>query len=233
MPIIKCNFIKKWLAPNLIPGTYLIIGGILFLIFIFLFFNIMGAVIGQSRPMQSDLKIIIFLQTFRTPFLNNIMMLATDLGEWQIAALVIAVAGIIFALLKKWHYLLVLFISFSGGESLVWLMKNIIKRSRPDLLSALVAETGFSFPSNHSFIAISLYGLLGYFIFRAIKNKPLKILSALLTFFVVLAIGFSRIYLGVHWPSDVWAGYALAAAWLTVLIMVFEIKENKPPRFLK
>lgn len=220
------GFIRKRISPDSKFGLYLTIGGIFAFVFIFLFFNITDAVVGQGPLIQSDLRIINFLQIFRAPSFDNAMFFITYLGELQIVFMELAVAGIILAFLKRWHYLIALIVSVVGGELFIWFIKNIIERPRPQLLNALAMETSFSFPSGHSFLAVSFYGLLGYFLFQTTKNKLFKILSIFLCAIIILAIGFSRIYLGVHWPSDVLAGYASAMAWLIIVITALEIRKK-------
>lgn len=224
------GFIKKRLTPDSKLGLHLTIGAIFTLLFIYLFFGILDSVIGQGSLIQSDLRIINLLQILRTPSFNNAMLFITYLGKWQIVAFGAMVIAIIFALLKRWRHLITLIASLAGGELFVWFTKNIIERPRPLLVNALTPEASFSFPSGHSFVAVSFYGLLGYFVFRAVKNKLLKIFSVILTLLIIFIIGFSRVYLGVHWPSDVLASYASGGAWLTAIITALEIRKKFNPR---
>jgi len=131
--------------------------------------------------------------------------------------------SLLFTVIKRWYYLVALIVSVSGGQIFVWLIKHLVERPRPPLINALAPENSFSFPSGHSFIAFSFYGLLTYFLFRATKSKFLKVFSIVVGISIISAIGFSRIYLGVHWPSDVLASFASGAAWLTALITTLEI----------
>ena len=91
------------------------------------------------------------------------------------------------------------------------IIKHIIKRIRPDHIR-LIKQGGYSFPSGHSMISIALYGFLIYMINKKIKNKPLKVILTILLTIIILSIGLSRIYVGVHYPSDVLAGYLFALA---------------------
>ena len=95
------------------------------------------------------------------------------------------------------------------------LLKNIIRRNRP-VGYRLVEETGFSFPSGHSMASMAFYGLIIYLVFKYVKNKYAKI--ALCTFLSILiaSIGISRIYLGVHYASDVLAGFMISLSYLTL-----------------
>ena len=99
-------------------------------------------------------------------------------------------------------------------------LKEIIQRPRPDGFR-LIAETGYSFPSGHSMVAMAFYGLLIYMIWRYETNRGLKWLFCLSFSLVVILIGASRIYLGVHYASDVLAGFAVALAWLLVYARIF------------
>jgi undecaprenyl-diphosphatase len=90
-----------------------------------------------------------------------------------------------------------------------------------------VVENSFSFPSGHTFVAVSFYGLLTFFVYKNLKSKWSRFICVIFGLGLILLIGFSRIYLGVHFPSDVLASFAGGAAWLTALITAFNLW-NKP-----
>ena len=106
------------------------------------------------------------------------------------------------------------------------LLKNIIQRPRP-VEFRLIDETGYSFPSGHSMVSVAFYGLIIYFIYKRIDNKKIK--WSLITFlsFLVLLIGISRIYLGVHYTSDVIAGFLISISYLIIYITILSIKVLK------
>ena len=93
------------------------------------------------------------------------------------------------------------------------LLKYIIQRPRPDGYR-LIAESGYSFPSGHSMVSMAFYGLLIYLIWKMVKNKKIKYISCTILGLMIPMIGFSRIYLGVHYASDVLGGFAIAIAYL-------------------
>ncbi len=209
-------------------GLHVTIGALLTLFFMWLFFDVFEDLIGQESLIHSDLLILQTIVSFRRPILNEIMLFFTTLGNWQVIAMGLFLCSVYFFMEKRWHHLVALLVSVSGGSIFVHLLKQFVQRSRPPYLGALIYERTFSFPSGHSFVAFSFYGLLGYYIFLAVRRNRYRLLITGLGGVVVLLVGFSRIYLGVHWPSDVLAGYASGAAWLTVHITALESYPNRP-----
>lgn len=227
------KFLKKRLTPDEKFGLDFTIGSLTTLIFIYFFFGIVQDYIGQDPLIQSDLRLINVVQIFRTPLFSSIMIFFTYLGKWETVFLGTFFICLILFLRRRWYQLWTFIISVGIGEILVWIIKNLVERPRPPLINALLPEKSFSFPSGHSFVALSFYGLLSYYLFRLSKNKFQKFLSILFGAIIILSIGLSRIYLGVHWPSDVLASYAVGAAWLTTLITMIEIKKKFNPHPLK
>ena len=109
------------------------------------------------------------------------------------------------------------------------IFKNIVQRPRPTEYR-LIDETGYSFPSGHSMISMAFYGFLIYLIYKYIENKKLKILLISILSILILLIGTSRIYLGVHYTSDVIAGFTISISYLIIYISIinkFILKEEK------
>ena len=102
-------------------------------------------------------------------------------------------------------------------------LKYIIRRPRPPIEERLIKQSGYSYPSGHSMMAMCLYGVLIYLVYTKVKNKKLKILLISIFTVLILLIGFSRIYVRVHYPSDVLAGYLLT---LLILIIVITLITN-------
>lgn len=100
------------------------------------------------------------------------------------------------------------------------LLKVIVHRPRPDGFR-LIAETGYSFPSGHSMIAMAFYGLLAWMVWRYERDRLVRYLCVIGFGIVVVAVGFSRIYLGVHYFTDVLAGFAVSLAWLCLYVRLF------------
>lgn len=222
------NFVKKRLNPRTRFGFHLTLGVVIAFIFTTLFFSILEELINQGSLIQSDLRVINILSSLRSPILNKVMLFITYLGNWQFIFLGTFFAGLILLLAKKRAYFLALFISVIGGEIIFQVAKHIIQRPRPSLVNALIQESSFSFPSGHAFLAISFYGILAYFFIKQFKSKTSKILILLASLLLVILIGFSRIYLGVHWPSDILASYTAGIVLLASIITALEIKLKVP-----
>ena len=105
-----------------------------------------------------------------------------------------------------------------GGVALNEVMKLYFKRLRPDVPWAFVQEHSFSFPSGHSVLAIVMYGVIVYKTQDKLRSKWAKAALMVGAFLMVVGIGVSRVYLGVHYPSDVAAGYFVGAVWLAAVI---------------
>jgi undecaprenyl-diphosphatase len=104
-------------------------------------------------------------------------------------------------------------------------LKHLFDRNRP-LIPLLEEARGLSFPSGHALMSVTFYGLLIYIVFKGFKNKPLKwtLISMLLA--LILIIGFSRIYLRVHYASDVIAGFCVGLLWLVICVWVLNRLEQ-------
>jgi undecaprenyl-diphosphatase len=100
------------------------------------------------------------------------------------------------------------------------LIKWIVHRPRPDEIMRLIEESGYSFPSGHSMISMAFYGYITYLIYKHVKDKKKRTIYCLLLLFLIFMIGLSRIYLGVHYLSDVLGGFALSVSYLMIFIII-------------
>ena len=166
----------------------------------------------------------------RNGFLTSYLKIFTHLGSFYALA-VLAVVGVVLIWFVMKNKRLSAF--YAGTFAIVcianFLIKQIVRRVRPEHLM-IIKETGFSFPSGHAMMTMCFFALAIHFVCRTIKNKPLKITLISLFSAVVLAIGFSRIYLGVHYLSDIIAGFLISYAIVVVCLIVYNTKMFK---FLK
>jgi undecaprenyl-diphosphatase len=125
-------------------------------------------------------------------------------------------------LLYKHHKkdVLLLAVGMIGNALLIAVTKSLVHSARP--LNGIISEQGFSFPSGHVVSAVILFGMLAYFAWKHRKSKKIKIFSSLVFLIVAFAVGFDRIYLNIHWLSDVLGAYSLGVFWLTFSILLFQ-----------
>ncbi len=137
----------------------------------------------------------------------------TALGSTPILVIaVLAVAGFLM-LAKAWRPAIFTLVASGGGLILSPLLKEVIDRPRPDLVPHGNTVFTSSFPSGHSMLSAIVYFTLAALIARLIKRRWLKGYALGVAMVLILLVGTSRVYLGVHWPSDVLAGWAAGAAW--------------------
>lgn len=162
----------------------------------------------------------------RTPLLNKLMFLITLTGNWQIIIWGSLLGAILLIIAKKRRYFLAMLLSNVSALIFIEVAKNLVGRVRPPIENALIIEHGFAFPSGHSYFAVAFYGLMTYFWVRHFKQKWAKIGMFILGSVFILLIALSRIYLGVHWTTDVFAGLSISVAWLAVLVFYLEYKRR-------
>jgi undecaprenyl-diphosphatase len=205
--------------PPLNKFAYFIITGmILGISFFMLFFDLAEDMIKKELGLF-DQTIISAVATLRSPFTTAIMKLITAMGSATIM-IIIAIVAVWFLLVVKKHSwdATILIIALTGATFMNWILKLVFHRSRPDAPS-LAQAFGYSFPSGHAMISFVFYGMLVYLLWVNFKRGKSTYLITFLMALLILAIGISRIYLGVHYPSDVIAGYAAGGFWLTGCIM--------------
>ncbi len=153
--------------------------------------------------------------------LSQLMIFITNLFSPEVLFSIALAAAAYYLYKKNLYKALLIFFGSSGGLLLGAALKILINRPRPE--DGLISETGFSLPSQHALLAAIFFALVYLLFAKKIKNRWLKYLFAAGNTILICAVGFSRLYLRVHYFSDVLAGYALGLFWLTFLILVFRI----------
>lgn len=171
-----------------------------------------------------DTQIADFLAFARSAWMVDFFTLFTMLGEWYVVAVFAIIVIFVLWKIQKRVYIFPLLATLIGSEIFIEIAKTLFHRARP--ISAAIIENGFSFPSGHATIAVAFYGFLVYIIFRESKRQWQKIMALLIGLLIILAIGFSRVYLGVHYVSDVVGGYLLGASLLTLGIRLHSRQAN-------
>ncbi len=214
------NFLKRRFDKTVFSGLPLTISAIAFLYVFSLFGGIVEDIITSDIIVAADVRIENLLQIFRTDILTNIFFWITLLGKAEIILVFSLVVAALFWLSNKRFYIIPFITAILGSSLFTYLGKIAFHRARPDV--AIYIENSFSFPSGHATIAVAFYGFLVYVFMRAIDSWKGKVNIFFFGFIIILAIGFSRLYLGVHYLSDIWAGYLVGALWLIIGITISE-----------
>ena len=174
---------------------------------------VLGLTKGFDEAIYSGVRYL------ESDFYDNYFIFITRFGDHSTIVILLILLLILF---KEKDRILIIVSSVTSVVS-NQVIKHIVRRPRPDVLK-LIRQGGYSFPSGHSMIAVSVYGLLLYFVWKKVKNKCLKYCLSILLVLLILSIGISRIYVGVHYASDVLGGFILAVAEL-ILIISFSKKK--------
>ena len=166
-----------------------------------------------------DIKIYNFIISFKSEFNTYFFKIITFLCSIKFIALMCIILILLTLIKKDKSYLLIILVTLvSSVVNLI--IKNIIRRDRPDKINWLITESNFSFPSGHSMMATVFYGFLTYLLHRSKLNKSVKIIILIMVLFLILLIGISRIYLGVHYTSDVIGGFLWGSTLLILIIVL-------------
>ncbi|APE45455.1 PA-phosphatase [Sulfitobacter alexandrii] len=154
------------------------------------------------------------------PYLEEIGRDMTALGGVAVLSLATCVAAGFFAILRSYGTMLYVFAATGGGIVFSTVFKQLFDRARPDLVPHGSMVYTASFPSGHSMMAAVVYLTLGALIARVLPQRRLKVYVLSVAMLVTVVVGVSRVYLGVHWPTDVLAGWLVGAAWAIACLLV-------------
>lgn len=192
------------------------------IIFLFILENVL-----DNEIVTFDGNVYNTISLVKNDFMTNVFKIITEFGSAKVLIL-IALTSLVVIKNKKIGIAISLNLASIG--LLNYILKNIIQRPRPEGFR-LVEETGYSFPSGHSMASMAFYGLIIYFVFKNVKNKLIKKIICTTLSLLIILIGISRIYLGVHYASDVIAGFLVSIAYLVVyitgILKLIGLKENK------
>lgn len=199
----------------------------LFYYFIFAaVFSLASKLLANFKPLiKLDVAIQQFIINQRADSFNEFFKLFTSLGDTKAMIAWTIITAIIFFAIKHYFYAIGIIFSVAIAELISFIIKNVIERDRPPELLSLISADSPSFPSGHTIAAITFWGFLIYVFYKTIQNKFWRNILILICALIIIAAGFTRIYLGVHWPSDIIAGYILGGAW--ILIVIKRIEKQK------
>ena len=170
-------------------------------------------------PTPIDLAVLEFMVSIRNDFLNLVVAAITHCGD---TVTIVALCAILVILPTRKKYGFPLTLAALSGLAIYKPMKHIFLRARPDVMYHIVEQGGYSFPSGHTTSSIIVYGLLLYLIRKHCKNETLKNILSGVCIFLACLIPPSRLYVGVHWTTDVLCGIFIAFGVVTLAIAILE-----------
>lgn len=207
---------------------FIFVMSVIFFIMSYLFWDF-SKVVSLTELVSFDSYWIETIQNHISDKMTPIMHLFTFLGSttWFGITTIIAFLILFFGKQKSEAFLFVSTMAFSGIFNQI--LKMLYHRPRPTI-QPLIEATGYSFPSGHSMASFTFYGLLAFFFILKIRQPIARIGILLLATCTVLMVGVSRIYLGVHYPTDVAAGFTAGAATLVLFFIAYQATRKKKCR---
>ncbi|PPS39202.1 phosphatase PAP2 family protein [Chroococcidiopsis sp. TS-821] len=182
----------------------------------------------QQQTNAFDTAIMLAMRGIHNPLFDQAMMGTTFLGDPTILFIICLVLGVWLYRHQRRSAANTLAIAYLGALLLQFVLKPVFTRERPALWEQFILLRDYSFPSGHALMSLVVYGLISYILTGYFPQRQKLITS--ITVLLVFAIGFSRIYLGVHWPTDVIGGYAAGAVWLVACILSLRVWQQRRHR---
>lgn len=206
MSLLKISFSRLFAGAL---GALLLLGGLTAAVNYF----------GMFSSFDND--ILQFIYGARDPWFTKLFLAFTFFGSAPVIFSATTLLAAILFYKKEFAYFLLFMGTMHGGASFAFLLKILTHRARPSF-SPLVSEGSFSFPSAHATLSIVFFGLIAYLSASFFKTQSARINIFFVWIFLVFGIGLSRLYLGVHYPTDIFAGYLTGFVWLCLGIGLFE-----------
>ena len=187
-----------------------------------LLFIILSLLVITNKTTKFDTLIHSYILNIRTTSLTKILTIITNLAG---ASFLLALSILLFIFMKNKKIPLYMFFNLIFAFFINEIAKSIFLRSRPIGIN-LIDENGLSFPSGHSMVGLSFYGFIIYLLIKKMKNQRLKYIYITLLSILIITIGFSRIYLGVHYFTDIIGGFLLAIIYLYIYLKFVNLEKK-------
>jgi len=183
----------------------------------------------NDRLTVLDVEVARWLRAHATEPVTRAMLLITNLHSTIAVSCYAAIAGALLAWRRQWRWLATVFVCVAGGLTLNVLMKLAFHRARPVLDDPLLTLTSYSFPSGHVAGSTLMYGLVVAAVFARTRRLAWRFLAVVAAAACIALVAFTRMYLGVHYLSDVAAAFAEGVAWLALCFSALEIFWRRAP----
>jgi undecaprenyl-diphosphatase len=190
--------------------------------------------VSSGQLLAFDRALLVAFRNARDPldalgpyWLERVFQDLTSLGSFTGLSIIVAIVFGFLWLDAKRHAALLVLLSAASGALLSTLLKAAFERPRPDLIPHLTEVSSASFPSGHAMLSATIYLMLGVLIARVQTMPGLRIYPILVAIALTVMIGVSRVYLGVHWPSDVVAGWIVGAVWALLCYVIAGLLQQR------
>jgi membrane-associated phospholipid phosphatase len=177
-------------------------------------FGAFASLVAGGFTQKMDESILQWFQSHRSDLLNQIMLEATVLGSGAVLIVLVLIASVFLWLTKHHWSVYILLMGVFGGQLINGLLKGYFERPRPTVVEFVDEVHSLSFPSGHAMTSMIVYGSIGYLVARLEPTRGLRLTTWVVAALMIILVGISRMYLGVHYPSDVFAGFLAGLAWL-------------------
>jgi membrane-associated phospholipid phosphatase len=212
----------RWLLRRLTPGQYLglhlTVGLLAAAGSLWLFGGLVEDLLTGDPIVRFDRVVDDYLHSHATAPLTTFFLVVTAFGSLEAMVILGVVVAAILARGRRWTLLGTWLAAVAGSALIDWLLKGLFQRPRPHFAHPLLVESSYSFPSGHAMESFVAYGMLAYLAVLWLRTWEARVAVICGAALLVVLIGFSRMYLGVHYFSDVIAGYAAGGVWLSALI---------------
>lgn len=220
--------LPPWVRHRRSPGLLVLLAGaaVAFAL-VAVFTEILDAVVENDDLAVADQPTVQWLAHRRPEWSNGAVVALTDLGgKVLLTALLAGTAAAAAIRLRSWRPLLLATVAGGGSVLLVAAVKALIARDRPGVLHRAIFESGFSFPSGHAANSLVVLGTVAWLVGLLTAHRTARATAWVAAGILTAAVGVSRVYLGVHYPSDVLAGWLLGATWLVTVAVAARLPES-------
>lgn len=217
---------------SIFSRTKLVLGSLLLTALAFavaglIFFGWLTEEMKEGETQRFDDAARLFVHQFASPALTEAMRFASFLGSMLFLGIFGAIVFVCFWLLKRRRAAWLFAVTMGGAGILLLTLKTVIHRARPEPYFDTILPASYSFPSGHALASFCFYGALAAIITARVENVRVRVVVWICAALIVAWIGISRVYLGVHFPSDVLAGYTAALVWVVAVAVTDRILRHR------
>ena len=191
--------------------------GIVALLVASVLFALIAVTVSSKDPiLQRDLQVLAWLHTHGNPAFSAFLLAVSQMHNLVGVGFFTLLLAFVLARRRKWYWVFSLGLAMGGGMLLNLALKQLFHRDRPTWDDPLISLSSYSFPSGHTAGATLFYGFLALYVISHVKELPWRVVVVAAAVAMVALVAFARMYLGVHYPSDVLAAMSASTAWLVV-----------------